>query len=293
MVAGIKALTEAGLLGPLPADGIPPADVVAAFADRLREAIQRDELRLTYQPQADAHTGRLTGFEALVRWRLPDGTVLPPDVFVPMAEAGEGIHILGEWVLRRACETAAAWLRHGVTDVPVAVNLSSLQLENEGLARTVLGVLTETGLPAANLKLELTETALFQGGDQARQILLELRGAGVRLVLDDFGTGHSSLALLRKVPVEALKIDKHFVQAMVEDRDAAAIVHAVVALAHALGLQVIAEGVETAEQLLFLRAYRCDRIQGFHFSRPLAAEDVPGFIARNAQFGNAGPPPGG
>lgn len=282
MAVGIKALAEAGLLGALPADGTPPPDVAAAFADRLRDAIQRGELWLAYQPQADAHTGRLTGFEALVRWRLDDGTVLPPDVFIPMAEAGEGIHALGEFVLRQACETAAAWLHEGVSDVPVAVNLSPIQLDDEGLARTVLGVLSETRLPAANLKLELTETALFQGGEQARRMLLELRGAGVRLVLDDFGTGHSSLALLRKVPVEALKIDKHFVEAMVEDRDAAAIVHAIVALAHALGLQVIAEGVETAEQLLFLRAYRCDRIQGFHLSRPLAPDEVPGFIARSA-----------
>ncbi|HYH37067.1 MAG TPA: EAL domain-containing protein [Azospirillum sp.] len=288
MAAGIKALAEAGLLGPLP-EGVPSdGDVAAAFADRLREAIARDELWLAYQPQADAHTGRLTGFEALVRWRLPDGTVVPPDVFVPIAEVGEGIHVLGDWVLRRACETAAGWLQAGLADVPVAVNLSSRQLEDPALARTVLGVLAETGLPAANLKLELTETVLFQGGDAARQILLELRGAGVRLVLDDFGTGYSSLALLRKVPVEALKIDKHFVEAMVEDRDAAAIVHAIVALAHALGLQVIAEGVETAEQLLFLRAYRCDRIQGYHFSRPLAAADVPDFIVRNA-----GTPPAG
>ncbi len=292
MAAGIKGLVEAGLLGPLPegsgAGGMPKGDVSAAFTDRLRTAIDRDELWLAYQPQADAHTGRLTGFEALVRWRLPDGTVLPPDVFIPMAEAGDGIHILGEWVLRNACETAAGWLRDGLADVPVAVNLSARQLEDPRLARTVLGVLNETGLPAANLKLELTETTLFQGGDQARQILLELRGAGVRLVLDDFGTGYSSLALLRKVPVEALKIDKHFVEAMVEDRDAAAIVHAIVALAHALGLEVVAEGVETAEQLLFLRAYRCDRIQGYHLSRPLAVADVPAFIARNAA-----PPPAG
>ncbi|WP_448188951.1 putative bifunctional diguanylate cyclase/phosphodiesterase [Azospirillum sp. sgz301742] len=292
MAAGIKALAEAGLLGPLPegrtAEGMPENEVAAAFAERLRAAIDRDELWLAYQPQADAHTGRLTGFEALVRWRLPDGTVLPPDVFIPMAEAGDGIHILGDWVLRRACATAAGWMRDGLADVAVAVNLSSRQLEDPGLARAVLGVLNETGLPASNLKLELTETVLFQGGEQARQLLLELRGAGVRLVLDDFGTGYSSLSLLRKVPVEALKIDKHFVSAMVEDRDAAAIVHAIVALAHALGLQVIAEGVETAEQLLFLRAYRCDRIQGYHFSRPLAADDVPAFISRNA-----GQPPAG
>ncbi|HYD70309.1 EAL domain-containing protein [Azospirillum sp.] len=288
MAATSKILTDAGLLGPTP-----PEQVEDAFTERLREAIERDELMLAYQPQADAHTGTLTGFEALVRWRLSDGTVVPPDVFIPMAEATGAIDALGEWVLRRACETMAGWLRDGMADVPVAVNVSSHQFNRPGLARTVLGVLTETGLPANNLKLELTETALFHGGDAAREALLELRGAGVRLVLDDFGTGYSSLALLRKVPVEALKIDKHFVQAMVEDRDAAAIVHAVIALAHALGLQVIAEGVETPEQLLFLRAYRCDRIQGYLLSRPLHEPDVPDFIAALGGIGSGGLPPAG
>ncbi|MGQ9371521.1 putative bifunctional diguanylate cyclase/phosphodiesterase [Azospirillum sp. ST 5-10] len=277
MVAGFKALTEAGVLGAMAAD-----EQHDAFAERLGEAIARDELYLAWQPQVDTHGGRLTGFEALVRWRLSDGTVIPPDVFVPMAEGGEAIHRLGDWVLRTACETAAAWAHDGLTDVPVAVNLSARQLEVPGLARGVLGVLADTGLPAAHLKLELTETALFEHGEAARESLLELRGAGVRLVLDDFGTGYSSLTLLRKVPVESLKIDKHFVQAMVEDRDAAAIVHGVIAMAHALGLEVVAEGVETTEQLLFLRAYRCDHAQGYLMARPMPRADVPDFIARNA-----------
>ncbi len=265
-----------------------PSGAPGAFSDRIAQAIARDELRLAYQPQADADSGRLSGFEALARWRLEDGTVIPPDVFIPMAETSDAIHRLGEWVLRSACATAAGWMRDGIADVPVAVNLSARQLDDPGLARMVLGVLAETGLPAANLKLELTETALFDHGGAARETLTRLRGAGVRLVLDDFGTGYSSLALLRRVPVEALKIDKHFTQAMVEDRDAAAIVHAIVALAHALGLQVVAEGVETREQLLFLRAYRCDRIQGYLLSRPLAPDDVPAFTRRLAAPPTAG-----
>ncbi|WP_245593355.1 putative bifunctional diguanylate cyclase/phosphodiesterase [Azospirillum halopraeferens] len=277
MAAERKALTQTGVFGPMR-----PDEVDAAFSERLDDAIARDELYLAWQPQVDTTDGRLTGFEALVRWRLSDGTVVPPDVFVPMAESSGAIHRLGEWVLRRACVTSAAWLRDGVTDVPVSVNLSARQLEAPDLARTVLGVLADTRVPAESLKLELTETALFEHGDAARQSLLELRGAGVRLVLDDFGTGYSSLTLLRRVPVDSLKIDKHFIQAMVEDRDAAAIVHAVIALAHALGLHVVAEGVETMEQLLFLRAYRCDRVQGYLFARPLPADEVPGFIARHA-----------
>jgi len=266
-----------------------PAD--DGFTDRIRNAITRGELSLAYQPQADVKTGRLTGFEALARWRLGDGTMIPPDVFVPMAEASHAIHVLGNWSLRNACETAAGWMRAGTADLPVAVNLSARQLDTPSFARETLRILSETGLPAANLKLELTETALFEQTTQTRETLMQLRGAGVRLVLDDFGTGYSSLALLRRVPVESLKVDKQFIQPMVEDRDAAAIVQAVIAMAHALDLTVIAEGVETPEQRLFLQAYRCDHLQGYWLSRPLAAADVPDFVQRTAVTPSAAPPP--
>ncbi|MBP2294900.1 putative bifunctional diguanylate cyclase/phosphodiesterase [Azospirillum rugosum] len=269
--------TEPGLNRPTEPT-LAPIGTPGTFTDRIREAIERNELRLAYQPQADVETGRLTGFEALSRWRLDDGTVIPPDVFIPMAETSDAIHLLGEWSLRRACQTAARWMHDGIADLPVAVNLSARQLDDPGLARTVLGILAETGLPAANLKLELTETALFEHSDSSREVLTRLRGAGVRLVLDDFGTGYSSLSLLRRVPVEALKIDKHFTQAMVDDRDAAAIVRAIIDMAHALGMQVIAEGVETNDQLLFLRAYRCDRIQGYLLAKPLPEDEIPDFI---------------
>lgn len=257
----------------------------AGFAERVRDAIDRQELSLVFQPQADVVTNRLTGFEALSRWRLSDGTMLPPDVFVPMAEQGEAIHLLGEWTLRTACRVAAGWLRAGYPDIPVSVNLSARQLDDPGLVLKVLAILAETGLPAANLKLELTETSMFSQGADAREALLQLRGAGIRLVLDDFGTGWSSLATLRRVPVEALKIDKQFVQAMVEDRDAAAIVQAVVALAHALDLGVVAEGVETPEQRLYLQAYRCDVLQGYWLSRPLSADGVSEFLAERSVIG--------
>ena len=259
-----------------------PGTSDAGFVERVRDAIDRQELSLVFQPQADVATNRLTGFEALSRWRLSDGTMLPPDVFVPMAEQGEAIHLLGEWTLRTACTAAAGWLRAGIVDVPVSVNLSARQLDDPGLVLKVLGILAETGLPAANLKLELTETAMFSHTADAREALLQLRGAGIRMVLDDFGTGWSSLATLRRVPVEALKIDKQFVQAMVEDRDAAAIVQAVVALAHALDLAVVAEGVETAEQRLYLQAYRCDTLQGYWLSRPLTADGVAEFLAERS-----------
>lgn len=261
------------------------------FADRIRDAIAGGELSLAYQPQADVTTGRLTGFEALARWRLNDGTMIPPDVFVPMAETSHAIHVLGAWSLRCACETAAGWMRVGAADLPVAVNLSARQLDTPSFARETLRILSETGLPAANLKLELTETALFEQTAQTRETLMQLRGAGIRLVLDDFGTGYSSLALLRRVPLESLKIDKQFIQPMVEDRDAAAIVQAVIAMAHALDLTVVAEGVETPEQRLFLQAYRCDRLQGYWLSHPLAAGDVPDFVRRTAVTPSVAPPP--
>lgn len=291
MAVNQKAFSDTGNgpgLNRSPEPPLAPVGAPGTFSDRIREAIDRNELRLAYQPQADVETGRLTGFEALSRWRLEDGTVIPPDVFIPMAETSDAIHLLGEWVLRRSCETAARWMRDGIADLPVAVNLSARQLDDPGLARKVLGILAETGLPAANLKLELTETALFEHSDSSREVLTQLRGAGVRLVLDDFGTGYSSLSLLRRVPVEALKIDKHFTQAMVADRDAAAIVRAIIDMAHALGMQVIAEGVETNDQHLFLRAYRCDRIQGYLLAKPLPEDEVPGFIQRRAA-----PPTGG
>ncbi|WP_247875747.1 bifunctional diguanylate cyclase/phosphodiesterase [Azospirillum sp. TSH100] len=272
------------MIGPT---GGPGAQAVsdAGFAERVRDAIDRQELSLVFQPQADVVTNRLTGFEALSRWRLSDGTMLPPDVFVPMAEQGEAIHLLGDWTLRTACTAAAGWLRAGYPDIPVSVNLSARQLDDPGLVLKVLGILTETGLPAANLKLELTETSMFSQTAEAREALVQLRGAGIRLVLDDFGTGWSSLATLRRVPVEALKIDKQFVQAMVEDRDAAAIVQAVVGLAHALDLGVVAEGVETQEQRLYLQAYRCDVLQGYWLSRPLTADGVADFLAERSIIG--------
>ncbi|WP_244433671.1 EAL domain-containing protein [Azospirillum sp. B506] len=257
----------------------------AGFAERVRDAIDRRELSLVFQPQADVVTNRLTGFEALSRWRLSDGTMLPPDVFVPMAEQGEAIHLLGEWTLRTACAAAVGWLQAGYPDIPVSVNLSARQLDDPGLVLKLLGILSETGLPAANLKLELTETSMFSQSAEAREALLQLRGAGIRLVLDDFGTGWSSLSTLRRVPVEALKIDKQFVQAMVEDRDAAAIVQAVVALAHALNLGVVAEGVETPEQRLYLQAYRCDMLQGYWLSRPLTADGLSDFLAERSVIG--------
>lgn len=269
-------------------DGAAPPGQPGGFNERLRAALADGELFPVFQPQADVESGRITGWEALARWRLADGTMIPPDLFIPLAEDGGSIAELGDWILRRTCAVAAAWLDDGLSEVPVAVNLSARQLDPPGFAGRVLGILAETGLPAAHLKLELTETAPLAASSVAWNTLRELRGAGVGLVLDDFGTGHSSLALLRRIPLEAVKIDRGFVAAMIEDHTAATIVQAVIALAHALGLTVIAEGVETDEQRLFLRAHRCDRMQGYLLARPMAEPDARAFIATRAATPTAG-----
>lgn len=249
---------------------------------RLHQAIDRNAFTVRYQPQAGTAGLNLTGFEALVRWSGEDGIPISPVDFIPLAEKTGLIIPLGELVLRTACQQASSWRRAGLIDVPVSVNLSALQLNDPALADTVFGVLDETGLPPSRLKLELTETALFHGTATARQTMMALHGAGIRFALDDFGTGYSSLSLLRQIPVETLKIDKSFVQTMTEDTDSAAIVNAIIALAHALHMQVVAEGVETREQLIYLRAYRSDHVQGYLMAPPLRTEDVAEFVQKNA-----------
>jgi len=251
-----------------------------SLESRLRRAIDADQFELFYQPKIEVETLALAGFEALVRWRGDDGSLISPGEFIPAAEDTGLIIPLGELVLRAACEQMSAWRRDGLVDVPVSVNLSGRQVSDPQLSRKALAILHESGLPASHLKLELTETALFRSTPGIRDALLELHGAGVRFLLDDFGTGYSSLSYLKRFPIEAIKIDKSFVQSMVEDPDAASIVNAIINMAHALKMRVIAEGVETHEQLIFLRAYRCDRMQGFLFAPPTAVADIPALVHR-------------
>jgi PAS domain S-box-containing protein len=242
---------------------------------RLRRAIDRAEFELHYQPQADADTLAVTGFEALVRWRDPGtGRYVPPAEFIPLAEESGLILPLGELVLEEACRRLAGWRAAGVVDAPVSVNLSGRQLGDPQLCRKVLDALARTGLPADRLKIELTETVLFGSSEGHRDALMQLREAGIRLLLDDFGTGYSSLSYLKRFPIEAIKIDRSFVQAMVREPESALIVQSTIAMAHALGMQTVAEGVETRDELIFLRAYRCDQIQGYLFAKPLPPEGV-------------------
>lgn len=240
----------------------------------LRHAIVRNELVLHYQPVVSISRRRIIAVEALVRWHHPRLGLIPPVQFISMAEEIGLIGALGEWVLREACRQGRDWLDAGLPEITIAVNLSAVQLRRQDLALMVRRILAETKFPADSLELELTESAVMDDPDSALTVLNDLRALGVRLAVDDFGTGYSSLARLKSFPVGKLKIDRSFVADLAEDESDAAIARAVVSLAHALELRVVAEGVENDAQLAILAAQGCDCIQGYLFSRPLAALDM-------------------
>jgi predicted signal transduction protein with EAL and GGDEF domain len=229
----------------------------------LRDAIQNDVLRPYYQPLVDLATGRITGFEALVRWPHPERGMVSPAEFIPVAEETGLINPLGALMLRRACADAALW----PDDVRVAVNLSPLQFRIGNLLSLVMNVLKETGLPARRLELEITETLLLEKSSQVLATLHALRALGVRISMDDFGTGYSSLSYLRSFPFDKIKIDQSFVRDLGSNRDAQAIVRSIISLGMGLGVTITAEGVETEAELSCLRAEGCHEGQGFLFSR--------------------------
>jgi diguanylate cyclase (GGDEF)-like protein/PAS domain S-box-containing protein len=230
----------------------------------LRYAVGRDELRLVYQPQYCIGAGEPFGFEALLRWRHPEKGDIPPSVFIPLAEESGLILQIGEWVLRAACREAAGWLR----PLSVAVNLSAVQLRAPNLAQLVHETLLQTGLSASRLELEITESALIEDPNRALNTLRQVKALGVRIAMDDFGTGHSSLSNLRAFPFDKIKIDRSFVKSVNSNEQAAAIVRAVLGLGRGLGLPVLAEGVETAAELEFLGHESCSEVQGYFLSRP-------------------------
>jgi len=240
---------------------------------RLRNAVQNGEMHLDYQPLVDQRAGGIIGVEALARWDNPEAGTVLPEVFIPLAEETDLILAIGEWVLRQACAQNKAWQEVGLRPVPVSVNVSARQFRQLDLPELVARVLAETGLEARWLNLELTESVIMQNTAAAAEIMRELRSMGVSLSIDDFGTGFSSLAYLRRFPVSRLKIDRAFVGDIVAGGGDAAIAQAVVSLGHSLGLKVVAEGVETPEQAAFLAARDCDEAQGFYYSVPLSAED--------------------
>jgi EAL domain-containing protein (putative c-di-GMP-specific phosphodiesterase class I) len=241
---------------------------------RLRRALRDNEFLLHYQPQVDLATGRIVGLEALVRWRDPEVGLVPPSSFIPVAEECGLIGPLSEWVLREACAQNKAWQDAGLPPARVSVNLSARQFEQHDIARLVTDVLDETGLEPRYLELELTESAIMRNAEGAVSMLTALHALGIGLAIDDFGTGYSSLSYLKRFPVDRLKIDRSFVSDIGESDDDETITSAIIALAHSLELEVIAEGVETLEQLEFLRARACDGMQGFYFSKPVPRDAV-------------------
>jgi len=245
-----------------------------ALETALRHAVERCELQLHYQPQFSLKTGKITGMEALLRWQHPEMGLVPPLEFIPLAEETGLIVPIGEWVLRTACLQARAWHDAGFRGLQVAVNLSGRQFQHYDLAELVKKVLNETGLDPRQLDLELTESLLIHNTHAILDTMEELHALGVSFSMDDFGTGYSSLSYLKRFPIDTLKIDRSFVRDISRDPDDAAIAQAVIAIAHSLGIKVIAEGAETAKQLAFLRAHQCDGVQGYLFSKPVTAGTI-------------------
>jgi predicted signal transduction protein with EAL and GGDEF domain len=254
----------------------------------LRQAVEAGEFRLEYQPIVDLHTGALVGVEALVRRQHPDHGLIGPSDFIPLAEETGLIIPIGAWVLREACRQACIWREtFAMPDLQINVNLSARQFAEPDLAEQIGAVLAETGLPAANLCLEVTESAAMSDPEVTIRTLQAVRALGVRVAIDDFGTGYSALSYLQRFPVDTVKIDRSFVAEVAHGRGTA-IVRAVTSLAHALGMQVTAEGVETSEQVRRLSHLSCDSAQGYHFARPLAAEALTALLESSPSVHAAG-----
>ena len=243
-----------------------------ALETSLRRAVQNEEFLIHYQPRVSVDSLQITGVEALVRWQHPHLGLISPAEFIPLAEDTGLIVPIGEWVLRQACLQNKSWQRQGYAPIQMAVNICARQFHDHDLALTVIRSLDEADLSPHYLDLELTESSIMRNAELAADILRRLKSMGVNLSIDDFGTGFSSLASLKRLPIDALKIDKSFVSDAPTDQDDAALVMAIITLAHNLRLKVIAEGVETEEQLRFLHVLRCDEIQGTLFSKPLSAD---------------------
>jgi diguanylate cyclase (GGDEF)-like protein len=244
--------------------------------NELRHALARDEFLLYYQPKVDLESGKIVGMEALIRWQSPERGLVAPGEFIPLLEETGLILPVGEWVLRAACKQASAWQAAGIPDVHIAVNLSTLQFRQPDFTGLVLGILKENGLDPAlgTIELELTESLLMSNEFGAVETLVKLHEAGIEFSIDDFGTGYSSLSYLKRFPISSLKIDQSFVHDLSLNQGDEAIVAAIIALGHSLGLNVIAEGVETVAQLAQLRKKGCNEIQGFLFSRPVPASEM-------------------
>ena len=247
----------------------------------LRDALGRDQFHLVYQPQISYRDNRVVGVEALLRWHHPEHGLVPPDLFIPLAEQNGTIIPIGEWVLDQACRQLREWHDLGFTALRMAVNLSTVQLHHTELPRVVNNLMQIYRLPPRSLELEVTETGLMEDISTAAQHLLSLRRSGALIAIDDFGTGYSSLSYLKSLPLDKIKIDKSFVQDLQDDDDDATIVRAIIQLGKSLGMQVIAEGVETAEQEAYIISEGCHEGQGYHYSKPLQARELAAYLKQS------------
>ncbi len=250
--------------------------------NQLRRAVEREEFVLYYQPKVDVLARRISGVEALVRWKHPEQGIIAPNKFIPIAEENGLIVEIGQWVLRKACNQVREWMNAGVPPISVSVNVSSAQFRQGRVWHAVRGALAHSNLPPQSLTLELTESMLIDNQSETIEMLYELKDMGVKLSVDDFGTGYSSLTYLSRFPLDELKIDRSFLKGLPEERESIAIVSAIIALARALGLKVVAEGVETHEQLAFLHSRKCTEFQGYLCSRPVPPEPLLNLLKRAA-----------
>lgn len=251
-----------------------------SLEDGVRKALERKEFELHYQSKINLTTGAMIGVEALIRWRHPQRGLVPPAQFIPIAEECGLIVEIGRWVLREACSQARAWQDAGLPATRLAINISAVELRTKDFVAGVRDILTDTGLDPHCLEFELTETFLMEGSGSTAAVLQALKNMGLQLALDDFGTGYSSLSFLRRFPIDTVKIDQSFVRDMTTDADDASIVRAVIGMGESLHIHVVAEGVETHEQLAFLRRHRCPAGQGLHFGRPVIAAEFAELLGR-------------
>ncbi len=250
-----------------------------SIEESLRRALEREEFMVHYQPKVNLRTGDISGAEALIRWNHPTRGMVPPGDFIPIAEDCGLILPIGNWILREACKQARTWMDAGLPLTTMAVNISAMEFRDDDFLDGVFKILEETGLDPRSLELELTESVLMKRAESTQSILKALRASGVQLAVDDFGTGYSSLSYLRKFPIDALKIDQSFIRQITTAPDETTIVTAVISMGRSLKLRVIAEGVESQEELAFLQAHQCDEAQGYYFSRPVLPEQFAKLLA--------------
>jgi EAL domain-containing protein (putative c-di-GMP-specific phosphodiesterase class I) len=251
---------------------------------RLRQALERNEFVLHYQPKLDIVSGRITGVEALLRWEQPAQGLIPPAQFIELAEETGLIVPIGEWVLREACAQSRRWQDQGLPPLRVAVNLSARQFAHDGLHAAIVGALEESGLAPSLLELEITESMTMENPEHATAWLQKIKALGITVAIDDFGTGYSSLGYLKRFPIDSVKIDRSFIKDIPGDTDDVAITQAIIAMGHSLRLKVIAEGVESADHAEFLRRHGCDEAQGYFFGKPLPAGEFVQLLARRGDI---------